>query len=59
MIRIAPLQTTDYCLPKAVAQLLRKLLDVRFFDDVQMAAGYFVDVDAAACQRPPTLKEIN
>ena len=39
---------TVYCFPKASTQLLRKLLDVRFFDDVQMAAGDFVNVDAAA-----------
>ncbi len=43
---------------QAGTQLLCQLGDVRFFDDVQMAAGDFVDFDSAAGQGAPTFNQV-
>lgn len=44
---------------KTRVQLVCEFTDVRFFDDVEVAAGNFMDFDAAAGQSAPAFNQIN
>jgi hypothetical protein len=43
---------------QATAQLVCKVLDVGFFDDGEVAAGDFVDIDAAAGKSAQAFNEV-